>query len=157
MLIPEFSKNFTTHIITKMFNNLRDFIILPLCWHFLLGLVSGHPTSIDFYFVVITCCIKGWVDQIIKHRAAYERKRKIFLLDPFNFVSDLDEKEIASDAKKLLVENPLSTDTESMWNKHLLNVNIQSQLDQELYRLFPEINLFQNEAIHNTLRTMLLV
>ena len=112
---------------------LSDCLIRSICWRFFLGHLVGEPTE-------------EWLAQLSESRAEYEYKKKQFLVDPHdNVTNDLE------------VDNPLSTDERSSWKHFFVNKKVEDQLNLDLERLFPDNPFFQRKEVITSMRTILLV
>eukprot|EP01027_Heterolobosea_sp_BB2_P010526 GEZU01015441.1.p1 GENE.GEZU01015441.1~~GEZU01015441.1.p1 ORF type:complete len:208 (+),score=24.35 GEZU01015441.1:130-753(+) len=120
-----------------MSGGLRNSRVRSLCWKLLLGVIdtAQKPTE--------------WVTSLSARRQEYVKTRDHHTVDPHK---QLHEQEL-----DLSIHNPLSTAVDNAWSKYFQNGELEKTIEQDLKRLFPEYEFFQDKTIQETMKTVLFV
>ncbi|XP_015229676.1 PREDICTED: TBC1 domain family member 5 [Cyprinodon variegatus] len=86
-----------------------------------------------------------WIKKTKEHRAQYERIKEMHITNPRKAAGQQD----------LVVNNPLSQDEGSLWNKFFQDKELKGMIKQDVFRTFPEICYFQNEDVRTKLTDIL--
>ena len=111
--------------------NLHDNPFRSLCWRVFLNVV---PSSSD-----------QWVASLTTVRENYK-----LLVDQFYTAQRLRDSSI-----DLTINNPLSQDEDSPWNQHFQDTELRKIVQQDVVRVFPELEFFQNNEIREKLSNIL--
>ncbi|KAK2964107.1 putative TBC1 domain family member 5 [Blattamonas nauphoetae] len=112
---------------------LSDCHIRSVCWRYFLGVVKGPPGQ-------------GWIEQLARHRAYFEKQKTALLVDPTRLES-----------VDLSVDNPLSSESGSQWNQYFETKQAEAQILMDINRLFPEYPFFHRETIVQLLDEVLVI
>ncbi|XP_021563394.1 TBC1 domain family member 5 isoform X2 [Carlito syrichta] len=86
-----------------------------------------------------------WISRINEFRAWYNNIKEIHITNPRKAVGQQD----------LMVNNPLSQDEGSLWNKFFQDKELRSMIEQDVKRTFPEMQFFQQENVRKILTDVL--
>lgn len=86
-----------------------------------------------------------WIKRTKEHRAQYEKIKEMHITNPRKAAGQQD----------LVVNNPLSQDEGSLWNKFFQDKELKGMIKQDVFRTFPEICYFQNEDVRTKLTDIL--
>uniref|UniRef100_A0A3P8VTX6 TBC1 domain family member 5 n=1 Tax=Cynoglossus semilaevis TaxID=244447 RepID=A0A3P8VTX6_CYNSE len=86
-----------------------------------------------------------WIKKTKESRAQYEKIKEMHITNPRNAAGQQD----------LVVNNPLSQDEGSLWNKFFQDKELKSMVKQDVLRTFPEIRYFQDEDVRTKLTDIL--
>uniref|UniRef100_A0A3Q3EIU3 TBC1 domain family member 5 n=1 Tax=Labrus bergylta TaxID=56723 RepID=A0A3Q3EIU3_9LABR len=80
-----------------------------------------------------------WINKTKELRAQYEKIKETHITNPRKAAGQQD----------LVVNNPLSQDEGSLWNKFFQDKELKGMIKQDVLRTFPEIRYFQDEDVKN--------
>lgn len=86
-----------------------------------------------------------WISKIKELRAWYSSVKEIHITNPRKAVGQQD----------LMINNPLSQDEGSLWNKFFQDKELRSMIEQDVKRTFPEMQFFQQESVRKILTDVL--
>ncbi|KAM7318532.1 hypothetical protein ACRRTK_021644 [Alexandromys fortis] len=86
-----------------------------------------------------------WISRIKELRAWYSSIKEIHITNPRKAVGQQD----------LMINNPLSQDEGSLWNKFFQDKELRSMIEQDVKRTFPEMQFFQQENVRKILTDVL--
>ncbi|XP_023383717.1 TBC1 domain family member 5 [Pteropus vampyrus] len=86
-----------------------------------------------------------WISKIKELRAWYSNIKEIHITNPRKVVGQQD----------LMINNPLSQDEGSLWNKFFQDKELRSMIEQDVNRTFPEMQFFQEENVRKILTDVL--
>ncbi|KAM5279642.1 TBC1 domain family member 5 isoform 2-T2 [Ctenodactylus gundi] len=86
-----------------------------------------------------------WISKIKESRAWYSNIKEIHITNPRKVVGQQD----------LIINNPLSQDEGSLWNKFFQDKELRSMIEQDVKRTFPEMQFFQQENVRKILTDVL--
>ncbi|XP_043330740.1 TBC1 domain family member 5 [Cervus elaphus] len=86
-----------------------------------------------------------WISKIEELRAWYSSVKEIHITNPRKVVGQQD----------LMINNPLSQDEGSLWNKFFQDKELRSMIEQDVKRTFPEMQFFQQESVRKILTDVL--
>ncbi|XP_062969788.1 TBC1 domain family member 5 isoform X2 [Cynocephalus volans] len=86
-----------------------------------------------------------WISRIKESRAWYSNIKEIHITNPRKVVGQQD----------LMINNPLSQDEGSLWNKFFQDKELRSMIEQDVKRTFPEMQFFQQENVRKILTDVL--
>uniref|UniRef100_A0A8D3BZ19 TBC1 domain family member 5 n=1 Tax=Scophthalmus maximus TaxID=52904 RepID=A0A8D3BZ19_SCOMX len=86
-----------------------------------------------------------WINQTKELRAKYEKIKEMHITNPRKAAGQQD----------LVVNNPLSQDEGSLWNKFFQDKELKGMVKQDVFRTFPEIRYFQDEDVRTKLTDIL--
>ncbi|XP_019484554.1 PREDICTED: TBC1 domain family member 5 isoform X1 [Hipposideros armiger] len=86
-----------------------------------------------------------WISRIKELRAWYSNIKEIHITNPRKVVGQQD----------LMINNPLSQDEGSLWNKFFQDKELRSMIEQDVKRTFPEMQFFQEENVRKILTDVL--
>ncbi|XP_069331544.1 TBC1 domain family member 5 [Eulemur rufifrons] len=86
-----------------------------------------------------------WISRIKELRAWYGNIKEIHITNPRKVVGQQD----------LMINNPLSQDEGSLWNKFFQDKELRSMIEQDVKRTFPEMQFFQQENVRKILTDVL--
>ncbi|XP_070323147.1 TBC1 domain family member 5 isoform X2 [Odocoileus virginianus] len=86
-----------------------------------------------------------WISKIKELRAWYSGIKEIHITNPRKVVGQQD----------LMINNPLSQDEGSLWNKFFQDKELRSMIEQDVKRTFPEMQFFQQENVRKILTDVL--
>ncbi|XP_060680860.1 TBC1 domain family member 5 isoform X3 [Hemiscyllium ocellatum] len=88
---------------------------------------------------------KQWLNKIMELRSHYEQIKEIHITNPRKAAGQQD----------LVVNNPLSQDEGSLWNKFFQDKELRAMIQQDVTRTFPEMQYFQQESVRQILTDIL--
>ncbi|XP_019946238.2 TBC1 domain family member 5 isoform X2 [Paralichthys olivaceus] len=86
-----------------------------------------------------------WINKTKELRARYEKIKETHITNPRKAAGQQD----------LVVNNPLSQDEGSLWNKFFQDKELKGMVKQDVLRTFPEIRYFQDEDVRTKLTDIL--
>ncbi|XP_037120524.1 TBC1 domain family member 5 isoform X2 [Syngnathus acus] len=86
-----------------------------------------------------------WINKTKELRGHYEKIKETHITNPRKAAGQQD----------LVVNNPLSQDEESPWNKFFQDKELKGMIKQDVLRTFPEIRYFQDEDVRTKLTDIL--
>ncbi|KAM8883851.1 TBC1 domain family member 5 isoform 1-T1 [Synchiropus picturatus] len=86
-----------------------------------------------------------WINKTREQRAHYEKIKETHITNPRKAAGQQD----------LVVNNPLSQDEGSLWNKFFQDKELKGMIKQDVLRTFPEIRYFQDEEVRTKLTDIL--
>ncbi|XP_056154276.1 TBC1 domain family member 5 [Lampris incognitus] len=86
-----------------------------------------------------------WINKTKEVRAQYEKIKKTHITNPRKAAGQQD----------LVVNNPLSQDEGSLWNKFFQDKELRGMIKQDVMRTFPEMRYFQEEDVRTKLTDIL--
>uniref|UniRef100_A0AAR2JJ57 TBC1 domain family member 5 n=1 Tax=Pygocentrus nattereri TaxID=42514 RepID=A0AAR2JJ57_PYGNA len=86
-----------------------------------------------------------WINKTKALRAQYEQIKETHITNPRKAAGQQD----------LVVNNPLSQDEGSLWNKFFQDKELRSMIKQDVLRTFPEMRYFQEEDVRTKLTDIL--
>ncbi|XP_067467366.1 TBC1 domain family member 5 isoform X2 [Thunnus thynnus] len=86
-----------------------------------------------------------WINKTKELRAQYEKIKETHITNPRKAAGQQD----------LVVNNPLSQDEGSLWNKFFQDKELKGMIKQDVLRTFPEICYFQDEDVRTKLTDIL--
>ncbi|XP_075968952.1 TBC1 domain family member 5 [Anarhichas minor] len=86
-----------------------------------------------------------WINKTKEHRAQYEQIKDTHITNPRKAAGQHD----------LVVNNPLSQDEGSLWNKFFQDKELKGMIKQDVLRTFPEIRYFQADDVRTKLTDIL--
>ncbi|XP_062900134.1 TBC1 domain family member 5 isoform X2 [Mobula hypostoma] len=88
---------------------------------------------------------KQWLNKTAELRSHYEQIKEIHITNPRKAAGQQD----------LIVNNPLSQDEGSLWNKFFQDKELRAMIQQDVTRTFPEMQYFQQESVRQILTDIL--
>uniref|UniRef100_A0A3Q3GTN7 TBC1 domain family member 5 n=1 Tax=Kryptolebias marmoratus TaxID=37003 RepID=A0A3Q3GTN7_KRYMA len=88
---------------------------------------------------------RQWMSRTKELRAQYEKIKETHITNPRKAAGQQD----------LVVNNPLSQDEGSLWNKFFQDKELKGMIKQDVFRTFPEIRYFQDEDVRTKLTDIL--
>ncbi|XP_072364855.1 TBC1 domain family member 5 [Scyliorhinus torazame] len=88
---------------------------------------------------------KQWLNKIAELRSHYEQIKEIHITNPRKAAGQQD----------LVVNNPLSQDEGSLWNRFFQDKELRAMIQQDVTRTFPEMQYFQQESVRQILTDIL--
>uniref|UniRef100_A0A8C9Z5H1 TBC1 domain family member 5 n=1 Tax=Sander lucioperca TaxID=283035 RepID=A0A8C9Z5H1_SANLU len=86
-----------------------------------------------------------WINKTNELRAQYEKIKETHITNPRKAAGQQD----------LMVNNPLSQDEGSLWNKFFQDKELKGMIKQDVLRTFPEIRYFQDDDVRTKLTDIL--
>uniref|UniRef100_W5KII5 TBC1 domain family member 5 n=1 Tax=Astyanax mexicanus TaxID=7994 RepID=W5KII5_ASTMX len=86
-----------------------------------------------------------WINKTREFRAQYEQIKETHITNPRKAAGQQD----------LVVNNPLSQDEGSLWNKFFQDKELRGMIKQDVLRTFPEMRYFQEEDVRTKLTDIL--
>lgn len=86
-----------------------------------------------------------WISRTKEHRAQYEKIKEMHITNPRKAAGQQD----------LVVNNPLSQDEGSLWNKFFQDKELRGMIKQDVLRTFPEMLYFQEEDVRTKMTDIL--
>uniref|UniRef100_A0A665WG02 TBC1 domain family member 5 n=1 Tax=Echeneis naucrates TaxID=173247 RepID=A0A665WG02_ECHNA len=86
-----------------------------------------------------------WINKTKELRGQYEKIKETHITNPRKAAGQQD----------LVVNNPLSQDEGSLWNKFFQDKELKGMVKQDVLRTFPEIHYFQDEDVRTKLTDIL--
>ena len=113
--------------------NLHDNPFRSLCWRVFLNVLPSNSDQ--------------WINSLKSVRENYK-----MLVDQFYTAQRLQDSSI-----DLTINNPLSQDEDSPWNQHFQDTELRKIVQQDVIRVFPELEFFQNSEIREKLLNILFI
>ncbi|XP_026145745.1 TBC1 domain family member 5 isoform X3 [Carassius auratus] len=110
---------------------LRSSRFRSVCWKLYLDVLPEDKTR--------------WISRTKEHRAQYEKIKETHITNPRKAAGQQD----------LVVNNPLSQDEGSLWNKFFQDKELRAMIKQDVLRTFPEMLYFQEEDVRTKLTDIL--
>uniref|UniRef100_A0A8C2K1C1 TBC1 domain family member 5 n=1 Tax=Cyprinus carpio TaxID=7962 RepID=A0A8C2K1C1_CYPCA len=110
---------------------LRSSRFRSVCWKLYLDVLPEDKTQ--------------WIRRTKEHRAQYEKIKETHITNPRKAAGQQD----------LVVNNPLSQDEGSLWNKFFQDKELRAMIKQDVLRTFPEMLYFQEEDVRTKLTDIL--
>uniref|UniRef100_A0A8C8D1U8 TBC1 domain family member 5 n=1 Tax=Oncorhynchus tshawytscha TaxID=74940 RepID=A0A8C8D1U8_ONCTS len=114
--------------------------------------ISGRLRSSRFrsvcwklYLEVLPEDKSQWLNKTKELRSQYEKIKETHITNPRKAAGQQD----------LVVNNPLSQDEGSLWNKFFQDKELRGMIKQDVMRTFPEMRYFQDEAVRTKLTDIL--
>uniref|UniRef100_A0A4W5M2H8 TBC1 domain family member 5 n=1 Tax=Hucho hucho TaxID=62062 RepID=A0A4W5M2H8_9TELE len=114
--------------------------------------ISGRLRSSRFrsvcwklYLEVLPEDKSQWLNKTKELRAQYEKIKETHITNPRKAAGQQD----------LVVNNPLSQDVGSLWNKFFQDKELRGMIKQDVMRTFPEMRYFQDEDVRTKLTDIL--
>ncbi|XP_066530614.1 TBC1 domain family member 5 isoform X2 [Hoplias malabaricus] len=114
--------------------------------------INGHLRSSRFrsvcwklYIEILPEDKSKWINKTKQLRAQYEKIKETHITNPRKTAGQQD----------LVVNNPLSQDEGSLWNKFFQDKELRGMIKQDVLRTFPEMRYFQEEDVRNKLTDIL--
>ncbi|KAM8840263.1 TBC1 domain family member 5 isoform 1-T3 [Spinachia spinachia] len=85
-----------------------------------------------------------WINKTKEHRAHYEKIKETHITNPRK-----------AGQQDLVVNNPLSQDEGSLWNRFFQDKELKGMIEQDVLRTFPEIRYFQDHDVRTKLTDIL--
>ncbi|KAM4028826.1 TBC1 domain family member 5 isoform 1-T2 [Anomaloglossus baeobatrachus] len=86
-----------------------------------------------------------WISKTAELRTWYKKIKEIHITNPRKAAGQQD----------LMINNPLSQDEGSLWNKFFQDKELRAMVDQDVKRTFPEMQFFQQEDVRIILTDVL--
>ncbi|KAI4881199.1 hypothetical protein NFI96_015601, partial [Prochilodus magdalenae] len=111
------------------------------------GLRSSRFRSVcwKLYLDILPEDKSQWINKTKEFRAQYEQIKETHITNPRKAAGQQD----------LVVNNPLSQDEGSLWNKFFQDKELRSMIKQDVLRTFPEMRYFQEEDVRTKLTDIL--
>ncbi|XP_062867758.1 TBC1 domain family member 5 isoform X2 [Trichomycterus rosablanca] len=110
---------------------LRSSRFRSVCWKLYLDLLPENKSQ--------------WIKKTKELRAHYEQIKERHITNPRKAASQQD----------LVVNNPLSQDEGSLWNKFFQDKELRGMIKQDVLRTFPEMHYFQEDDVRTKLTDIL--
>ncbi|XP_015212980.2 TBC1 domain family member 5 [Lepisosteus oculatus] len=124
--------NYLARIRQKGINGqLRSSRFRSVCWKLYLDVLPEDKSQ--------------WINKTKELRAQYEKIKETHITNPRKAAGQQD----------LVVNNPLSQDEGSLWNKFFQDKELRGMIQQDVMRTFPEMQYFQQDAVRNMLTDIL--
>uniref|UniRef100_A0A8C9QFZ7 TBC1 domain family member 5 n=1 Tax=Spermophilus dauricus TaxID=99837 RepID=A0A8C9QFZ7_SPEDA len=126
------NNNYLATIRQKGINGqLRSSRFRSICWKLFLCVIPQDKSQ--------------WISRIKELRAWYSNIKEVHITNPRKVVGQQD----------LMINNPLSQDEGSLWNKFFQDKELRSMIEQDVRRTFPEMQFFQQENVRKILTDVL--
>ncbi|KAM5157009.1 TBC1 domain family member 5 isoform 1-T2 [Mantella aurantiaca] len=126
------NSNYLATIRLKGINGqLRSSRFRSVCWKLFLNVLPQDRSQ--------------WITKTEELRTGYKKIKEIHITNPRNAAGQQD----------LMINNPLSQDEGSLWNKFFQDKELRAMVDQDVKRTFPEMQFFQQENVRNILTDIL--
>lgn len=86
-----------------------------------------------------------WLSRTAAARTWYQRIKEIHITNPRKAAGQQD----------LMINNPLSQDEGSLWNRFFQDKELRAMIEQDVTRTFPEMQFFQQEGVRRILTDVL--
>ncbi|XP_063308379.1 TBC1 domain family member 5 [Pelobates fuscus] len=86
-----------------------------------------------------------WISKTEELRTWYKKIKEIHITNPRKAAGQQD----------LMINNPLSQDEGSLWNRFFQDKELRAMIEQDVKRTFPEMQYFQQETVRNLLTDIL--
>ncbi|XP_048464010.1 TBC1 domain family member 5 [Rhincodon typus] len=108
-------------------------------------IITSHFAFLQLFLDVLPEDKKQWLNKITELRSHYEQIKEIHITNPRKAAGQQD----------LVVNNPLSQDEGSLWNKFFQDKELRAMIHQDVTRTFPEMQYFQQESVRQILTDIL--
>ncbi|XP_038615854.1 TBC1 domain family member 5 isoform X2 [Tachyglossus aculeatus] len=126
------NSNYLATIRLKGINGqLRSSRFRSVCWKLFLNVLPQDRSQ--------------WTSKIKELRAWYNKIKEIHITNPRKTAGQQD----------LMINNPLSQDEGSLWNKFFQDKELRAMIEQDVKRTFPEMQYFQEENVRKILTDVL--
>ncbi|MBN3297998.1 TBCD5 protein, partial [Amia calva] len=124
--------NYLARIRQKGINGqLRSSRFRSVCWKLYLDVLPEDKSQ--------------WINKTMELRTQYEKIKETHITNPRKAAGQQD----------LVVNNPLSQDEGSLWNKFFQDKELRGMIQQDVMRTFPEMQYFQQDDVRNMLTDIL--
>nr|XP_033786570.1 TBC1 domain family member 5 [Geotrypetes seraphini]XP_033786571.1 TBC1 domain family member 5 [Geotrypetes seraphini]XP_033786572.1 TBC1 domain family member 5 [Geotrypetes seraphini]XP_033786573.1 TBC1 domain family member 5 [Geotrypetes seraphini]XP_033786574.1 TBC1 domain family member 5 [Geotrypetes seraphini]XP_033786575.1 TBC1 domain family member 5 [Geotrypetes seraphini]XP_033786576.1 TBC1 domain family member 5 [Geotrypetes seraphini]XP_033786577.1 TBC1 domain family member 5 [Ge len=126
------NNNYLAAIRLKGINGqLRSSRFRSVCWKLFLNVLPQDRSQ--------------WISKTTELRMWYTKIKEIHIINPRK----------TADQHDLMVNNPLSQDEGSLWNKFFQDKELRTMIEQDVARTFPEMQYFQQENVRKILTDVL--
>ncbi|KAK6491328.1 TBC1 domain family member 5-like isoform X1 [Huso huso] len=126
------NSNYLARIRQKGINGqLRSSRYRSVCWKLYLDVLPEDKSQ--------------WMNKTVELRAQYDKIKQTHIINPRKAAGKHD----------LVVNNPLSQDEGSLWNKFFQDKELRGMVHQDVMRTFPEMQYFQQESVRDMLTDIL--
>lgn len=125
------SNYFATIRLKGINGQLRSSRFRSVCWKLFLNVLPQDRSQ--------------WITKTEELRRGYKKIKEIHITNPRNAAGQQD----------LGINNPLSQDEGSLWNKFFQDKELRAMVEQDVKRTFPEMQFFQQENVRNILTDVL--
>ncbi|KAM4705882.1 TBC1 domain family member 5 [Rhinophrynus dorsalis] len=126
------NNNYLATIRLKGINGqLRSSRFRSVCWKLFLNVLPQDRSQ--------------WISKTEELRTWYKRIKEIHITNPRKAAGQQD----------LMINNPLSQDEGSLWNKFFQDKELRAMVEQDVKRTFPEMQFFQQENVRDLLTDVL--
>ncbi|XP_065443127.1 TBC1 domain family member 5 isoform X1 [Chrysemys picta bellii] len=125
------NNNYLATIRLKGINGqLRSSRFRSVCWKLFLNVLPPDRSQ--------------WINKTSKLRTWYNKIKEIHITNPRK-----------AGQQDLIINNPLSQDEGSLWNKFFQDKELRAMIEQDVTRTFPEMQYFQQESVRKILTDVL--
>ncbi|XP_053215244.1 TBC1 domain family member 5 isoform X1 [Podarcis raffonei] len=125
------NNNYLATIRLKGINGqLRSSRFRSVCWKLFLNVLPSDRNQ--------------WISKTTKLRTLYNKIKEIHITNPRK-----------AGQQDLMINNPLSQDEGSLWNKFFQDKELRGMIEQDVTRTFPEMQYFQEENVRKILTDVL--
>ncbi|XP_053117494.1 TBC1 domain family member 5 isoform X2 [Hemicordylus capensis] len=125
------NNNYLATIRLKGINGqLRSSRFRSVCWKLFLNVLPADRSQ--------------WINKTTKLRTLYDKIKEIHITNPRK-----------AGQQDLMINNPLSQDEGSLWNKFFQDKELRGMIEQDVTRTFPEMQYFQGENVRKILTDVL--
>ncbi|XP_075778215.1 TBC1 domain family member 5 isoform X1 [Pelodiscus sinensis] len=125
------NNNYLATIRLKGINGqLRSSRFRSVCWKLFLNVLPQDRSQ--------------WINKTSKLRTWYNKIKEIHITNPRK-----------AGQQDLVINNPLSQDEGSLWNKFFQDKELRAMIEQDVMRTFPEMQYFQQESVRKILTDVL--
>lgn len=126
------NSNYLAAIRLKGINGqLRSSRFRSVCWKLFLNVLPQDRSQ--------------WISKTAELRTWYKKIKEIHITNPRKAAGQQD----------LMINNPLSQDEGSLWNKFFQDKELRAMVEQDVKRTFPEMQFFQQEDVRGILTDVL--
>ncbi|XP_075443021.1 TBC1 domain family member 5 isoform X2 [Ascaphus truei] len=126
------NNNYLATIRLKGINGqLRSSRFRSVCWKLFLNVLPQDRSQ--------------WISKAAELRTWYKKIKEIHITNPRKAAGQQD----------LMINNPLSQDEGSLWNKFFQDKELRAMIEQDVKRTFPEMQFFQQEDVRDILTDIL--
>ncbi|XP_056375905.1 TBC1 domain family member 5 isoform X1 [Hyla sarda] len=126
------NSNYLAAIRLKGINGqLRSSRFRSVCWKLFLNVLPQDRSQ--------------WISKTAELRMWYKKIKEIHITNPRKAAGQQD----------LMINNPLSQDEGSLWNKFFQDKELRAMIEQDVKRTFPEMKFFQQEDVRRLLTDVL--
>ncbi|KAM8966450.1 TBC1 domain family member 5 [Pelodytes ibericus] len=126
------NNNYLATIRLKGINGqLRSSRFRSVCWKLFLNVLPQDRSQ--------------WISKTTELRTGYKKIKEIHIINPRKAAGQQD----------LMINNPLSQDEGSLWNKFFQDKELRAMVEQDVKRTFPEMQFFQQENVRKLLTDIL--